>query len=182
MSTAKFKVGTHNTLARVSSASATHTLACAAAITSGRASESRNAVARLIGNRRSVGANGAGLRLIWTGLAGTVAGSVPAAAGCRGLIGATVSSTRDEALRRGAVRRGGGGRSRPFCCMNRSIAGDTDDSGTTGAEEPSNFSAGTSTAAVDWAEQGRVAPPCQTTARSRIPGPMVCFIAPTPLP
>src|SRR5512142_1990341 len=56
-------VGTQRTLARVSSASATQTLACAAATTNGRASESRSAVARLIGNRRSVGANGAGLNL-----------------------------------------------------------------------------------------------------------------------
>src|SRR5512135_2483143 len=53
-------VGTQRTLARVSSASATQTLAWAAATISGRASASRNAVARLIGNRRSVGAVGAG--------------------------------------------------------------------------------------------------------------------------
>ena len=45
----------------MSSASATQTLACAAATISGRASESRSAVARLIGKRRSVGSNGAGL-------------------------------------------------------------------------------------------------------------------------
>ena len=42
-------VGTQRTLARVSSASATQTLACAAATISGRASQSREAVARLIG-------------------------------------------------------------------------------------------------------------------------------------
>src|SRR5512135_2452653 len=50
--------GIQRTLARVSSASATQVLACAAATISGRASESRRAVARLIGNRKSVGANG----------------------------------------------------------------------------------------------------------------------------
>ena len=55
--------GTQRTLARVSWASATHTLACAAATISGRASESRKAVARLIGKRRSVGSSGAGLSL-----------------------------------------------------------------------------------------------------------------------
>ena len=54
-------VGTQRTLARVSSASATQTLACAAATISGRASESRRAVARLIGKRRSVGSSGAAL-------------------------------------------------------------------------------------------------------------------------
>ena len=58
---ADVEVGTQRTLAWVSSASATQTLACAAATISGRASESRNAVARLIGKRRSVGSNGAGL-------------------------------------------------------------------------------------------------------------------------
>ena len=47
-------MGTQRTLARVSWASATQTLACAAATISGRASESRRAVARLIGKRRSV--------------------------------------------------------------------------------------------------------------------------------
>ena len=54
-------VGTQRTLARVSWASATQTLAWAAATISGRASESRKAVARLIGKRRSVGSSGAGL-------------------------------------------------------------------------------------------------------------------------
>ena len=53
--------GTQRTLARVSCASATHTLACAAATISGRASERRNEVARLIGKRRSAGSSGAGL-------------------------------------------------------------------------------------------------------------------------
>ena len=43
----------------MSCASATHTLAWAAATISGRASESRKAVARLIGKRRSVGSSGA---------------------------------------------------------------------------------------------------------------------------
>src|SRR6185437_6550038 len=56
-----FNWGTQRILARVSCASATQTLACAAAIISGRASESRSAVARLIGNRRSVGTSGAAL-------------------------------------------------------------------------------------------------------------------------
>ena len=56
-------MGIHKTLVRVSSASATQTLACAAATTSGRASESRSAAARLIGNRRSVASNGAGFSL-----------------------------------------------------------------------------------------------------------------------
>ena len=49
------------TLARVSCASATQTLAWAAATISGRASESRKAVARLIGKPKSVGSSGAGL-------------------------------------------------------------------------------------------------------------------------
>ena len=48
-------VGTQRTLARVSSASATHTLAWAAATMSGRASLNRSAVARLIGKPMSVG-------------------------------------------------------------------------------------------------------------------------------
>ncbi len=43
----------------MSCASATHTLDWAAATISGRASESRRAVARLIGKRRSVGSSGA---------------------------------------------------------------------------------------------------------------------------
>src|SRR5579875_592283 len=54
-------VGTQRTLARVSSASATQTPAWAAATTRGRASESRSAVARLIGNRKSFWRSGAGL-------------------------------------------------------------------------------------------------------------------------
>ena len=53
------KSGSQRTLACVSSASATHARACAAATISGRASESRSAVARLIGKRRSPGASGA---------------------------------------------------------------------------------------------------------------------------
>src|SRR5262245_42293289 len=52
-------VGIQRTLARVSWASATHTLAWADATTSGRASESRSAVARLIGRGRSLGWSGA---------------------------------------------------------------------------------------------------------------------------
>src|SRR4051794_5791376 len=55
--------GTQRTLAWVSSASATQTRACAAATIRGRASERRRAVARLIGNRRSVDSSGAGLIL-----------------------------------------------------------------------------------------------------------------------
>src|SRR5436305_15003331 len=58
--------GSLRTLARVNSASAIQTLACAAATISGRASESRRAVARLIGKRRSVGSRGVGFRLIFT--------------------------------------------------------------------------------------------------------------------
>src|SRR5262249_33076709 len=53
--------GTQRTRARCSRASATQTLACAAATISGRASASRNAVARLIGKRTSVGSVGASL-------------------------------------------------------------------------------------------------------------------------
>ena len=45
-------------------ASATQTLAWAAATISGRASESRKAVARLIGKRKSVGSSGAALSFI----------------------------------------------------------------------------------------------------------------------
>ena len=56
--------GIQRTLARVSSASAIQVLACAAATIRGRASESRRAVARLIGNRRSVGSNGAALSVM----------------------------------------------------------------------------------------------------------------------
>ena len=51
------------TLARVSCASATQTLAWAAATISGRASESRKAVARLIGKPTSFGCSGALLSL-----------------------------------------------------------------------------------------------------------------------
>src|SRR5215472_4390260 len=53
--------GTQRTLARVRSASATQTPACAAATIKGRASARRKAVARLIGNLRSVDSSGAGL-------------------------------------------------------------------------------------------------------------------------
>src|SRR4051812_2496358 len=48
------------TLARLSRASATHTPAWAAATTKGLASDSRNAVARLIGKGWSAGSSGAG--------------------------------------------------------------------------------------------------------------------------
>ena len=47
----------------MSCASATQTLACVAATINGRASESRKAVARLIGKLKSVGSSGAGLSL-----------------------------------------------------------------------------------------------------------------------
>src|SRR4051812_47993690 len=53
-------VGTQRTLARGGAASATQTLAWAAATMIGRASASLRAVARLIGNRRSEGSVGAG--------------------------------------------------------------------------------------------------------------------------
>src|SRR5689334_19462892 len=56
-----YRSGTQRILAWVSSASATQTRACAAATISGRASESRKAVARLIGKRTSVSSNGAKL-------------------------------------------------------------------------------------------------------------------------
>src|SRR5437763_11259877 len=69
--------GTQRTLARVSSASATQTLACAAATISGRASERRRAVARLIGNRRSVGAVGAGFSLRPVARAEALMGTLP---------------------------------------------------------------------------------------------------------
>ena len=55
--------GTQRTLACVRSASAAQTRACAAATISGRASESRSAVARLIGNRTSVGSSRRGIEL-----------------------------------------------------------------------------------------------------------------------
>ena len=77
-------VGTQRTLARVSSASATQTLACAAATISGRASESRRAVARLIGKRRSVGSSGAGFSVKPGGEGmGPIAAAPPPGAGAR---------------------------------------------------------------------------------------------------
>src|SRR5690349_2048662 len=76
-----FSVGTQRTLARVSSASAIQTLACAAATTSGRASESRKAVARLIGNRRSVGNIGVGLNRRPVARASALTGAGPAPPG-----------------------------------------------------------------------------------------------------
>src|SRR5215469_4676398 len=56
--------GTQRTLALVSCASATQTPACAAATTSGRASESLRAAAKLIGSGTSVASKGAGLSAI----------------------------------------------------------------------------------------------------------------------
>src|SRR4051812_49263078 len=76
-----FSVGIQRTLARVSSASATQTLACAAATISGRASESRSAVARLIGNRRSVGIIGAGLNFSPVARASALTAAGPAPPG-----------------------------------------------------------------------------------------------------
>src|SRR5271170_937720 len=71
--------GTQRTLARVSCASATQTLAWAAATISGRASESRKAVARLIGKPTSVDSKGARLSLATRSLvAGVTAGSAGA--------------------------------------------------------------------------------------------------------
>src|SRR5271155_5044768 len=68
------KVGTKRTLALVSCASATQTLAWAAATINGRASLSRSAVARLIGNPTSVDSRGAFLSFTASGSgdAGTV--------------------------------------------------------------------------------------------------------------
>src|SRR3954470_12526625 len=85
-----FSVGTHRTLARVSSASDTQTLACAAATTSGRASESRSAVARLIGNRRSVSAIGAGRSRSPVARAEALTPPAPAPAGRPGIAGKPV--------------------------------------------------------------------------------------------
>src|SRR3954469_21359125 len=74
-------VGTQRTLARVSSASDTQTLACAAAMISGRASESRSAVARLIGNGRSVASRGAGPRFRFKAPPVDIAAADPSAPG-----------------------------------------------------------------------------------------------------
>src|SRR4051794_4572819 len=78
-----FRSGSQRALARGSSASATQTRAWAAATIRGRASDSRSAVARLIGNRRSFGAKGAASSL---GLASRGDGGVaPGVAGGSGL-------------------------------------------------------------------------------------------------
>ena len=147
-------VGTQRTLARVRSASATQTPACAAATISGRASESRSAVARLIGNRRSVGSSGAGFSVRPTvrgegpadarpappagrpGAAGTAAwpGRAVTARALAGVTtgGAAAGGPDDGTGLRpwaatGTASGGGGGRFRPPSFMNRSIAGDTVD-------------------------------------------------------
>ena len=103
-------VGTQRTLARVSSASATQTLACAAATISGRASESRRAVARLIGKRRSVGSSGAGFsfRPVARGLAPVAAAPPPGARGEAGGIGKAGGKSRRPARRRGESTAGRG--------------------------------------------------------------------------
>src|SRR4051794_12385176 len=103
--------GIQRTLARVSSASATHTLACAAATTSGLASESRRAVARLIGKQTSVGSRGAGFsfksvarglgRLVATlSPSGTRGGSVGGRAGGWAAHGAGSTPQRNKAVTR----------------------------------------------------------------------------------
>ncbi len=142
----------------MSCASATHTLACAVATISGRASESRSAVARLIGNMKSDDSCGAGLSLRSTNNGeGPVVNRRPPAEGgdggigggtnegtCR-LIGRLTRSTANGVA--GGFKGDGNGRpsclgteltapdavagarSCPLCRMNRSITGDTDDGG-----------------------------------------------------
>src|SRR4051812_47804504 len=80
------RLGIQRTLALVNSASANQTLACAAATIRGRASESRRAVARVIGKRKSVGANGAALsfRLVARGDGAVAVG--PRARGVRAVV------------------------------------------------------------------------------------------------
>ncbi len=140
----------------MSCASATQTLAWAAATTSGRASESRKAVARLIGKERSVGSSGANFSFIWVAsgdasVGDRLPGAVSGAEGGIGKAGGrsrTPRFARNSAAERGSGiddvdRRaigilsgladsrvvGGGGRSRPCSLTNRSMEGDTDDGG-----------------------------------------------------
>ena len=118
-------VGTQRTLARVSSASATQTLACAAATISGRASESRKAVARLIGKRRSVGSSGAGLsstlpdrgegRIVAESLA-SAAGRGPLRREGRRQVADRLAYAGVDSRRRGRRRDGGWQRPVPPCC------------------------------------------------------------------
>ena len=135
--------GTQRTLARVSCASATQTLAWAAATISGRASESRRAVARLIGKRRSVGSSGAGFS--FKSIARDEGGSRDdrrarcsgrrghrrrqATVGTADRVGCPSDSTAGVDGRRPAAIAASLG---PFCLTNRSMAGDTDDGGKAG--------------------------------------------------
>src|SRR5436305_1940056 len=114
--------GTQRTLARVSSASATQTPAWAAATISGRASESRSAVARLIGNARSVGRTGAGLSRMPVARASVLgvrspadAGVVPGPAGGRRAGGK--SAARGVGGPTGAVRGAGAGAGAGACTL-----------------------------------------------------------------
>src|SRR4051812_24253501 len=102
--------GTQMTLARVSSASATQTPAWAAATTSGRASESRSAAARLIGNRRSLGSNGAGFSVMSKAREfGRLGDGPPLGAG--GEVGKVDEGHRPSSSAAGtAGNRGGGGK------------------------------------------------------------------------
>src|SRR6185312_2810839 len=122
----------------------------------GRTSESRRAVARLIGKRRSVGARGAGLRLrpVARGF-GAYAGLRPCgsrveagggeaggrAVAPRPLVGAAGDGDCDGRLARlakevAAEGEAGGGKARPLCFKKRAMAGDTDDGGGGGNRRP----------------------------------------------
>src|SRR5437764_870547 len=133
------RVGTQSSLARVSSASATQVRAWAAATTSGRASASFIAAARLIGNRRSPGANGAGLSVgrvasgegsAGSGTRDPASGTGGCEAGSRSLLSETVVGVANDTVvgRPGWLVRspaaGGdveGRVSRPLSFANRSI-------------------------------------------------------------
>src|SRR5262245_55715932 len=148
--------GSQRTLARVSSASATQTLAWAAATISGRASESRRAVARLIGKRRSVGSTGAGFSVnpVARGLGslalaspamreeagaesngvGKAGGKSPRSLPSRELIdggevvvGKGGGTCWPPCLVTGTTSGGGRGKLRALCLVKRSMAGDTVD-------------------------------------------------------
>src|SRR5690349_19389086 len=108
-------VGSQRTLARASSASATQTLACAAATTSGRASVSRRAVARLIGKRRSVGSRGARFIVIPapSRLVLAVAAPLSGRRGALGEIGKAGGKARAPWTSTGGIAGGGAGAGRP---------------------------------------------------------------------
>ncbi len=106
-------------MACVSSASATQTLACAAATISGRASESRRAVARLIGKRRSVGSNGGALRLKLAARGDGSVAVVPSEPGAPavggGVAGTDSTSGLDLELENAGIDEGGSGEGNPGC-------------------------------------------------------------------